>query len=78
MIMLVLIIGIIIIPILIALGVYASQIHIFSNLASKVLNALPNVMVTTYLFIDDMLAILRFGKGKVLSVKSLSCQVYDM
>ena len=64
-IMLAFLIGIPVVPALIACGVLASQVHVFSNLASMVLNALPNFMVTTYLFIDDMLNIIAWGKGKV-------------
>ena len=66
LIMLAFLIGIPIVPVLIALGVLSSQFHLFSNLAYKVLNSLPNFMVTTYLFIDDMLTIIMWGKGKVL------------
>ena len=66
--MLAFLIGIAIVPVLIALGVLGSQCHFFSSLAYKVLNSLPNYMVTTYLFIDDMLAIMMFGKGKVIFV----------
>ena len=67
--MLAFLIGIPIVPILIAFGVLASQCLFFSNLAYKMLNSLPNLMMTTYLFIDDMLAIMMWGKGKVLFVK---------
>ena len=63
--MLAFLIGIPVIPALIAFGVLASQVQVFSKLASTVLNALPNFMVTTYLFIDDMLTIIAWGKGKV-------------
>ena len=66
LIMLAFLIGIPIVPVLIALGVLASQFHFFSNLAYKVLNSLPHFMVTTYLFIDDILTIMMWGKGKVL------------
>ena len=66
LIMLAFLIGIPIVPVLIALGVLASQFHFFSNLAYNVLNSLPNFMVTTYLFIDDILTIMMWGKGKVL------------
>ena len=73
--MLAFLIGIPVVPALIAFGVLASQVQVFSNLASMVLNALPNFMVTTYLFIDDMLNIIAWGKGKVRY--NLCCSTKD-
>lgn len=61
-------IGVPIIPVLIALGVLASQLYCFSIPAYKVLNCLPNIMITTYLAIDDILH--ELGKGKVIFVST--------
>jgi len=44
------------------LGVLASQLNCFSILAYKILNCLPNIMITTYLAIDDILHELKKGK----------------